>query len=156
MLPPGLILGVLAIGVAAPALRSHIARAQVPPTRFFGAITIDGNPAPPGTIIKAFVFDMECGSVEIVEEGRYVLDVAAAGTTPGCGNQDDVIRLSVNDIPVEPTQTFQTGFFVAVDIAASSTPPLPTEEPPPPPPSEAPPPSEEPPPPPPEEAPPAE
>jgi hypothetical protein len=169
LLPTGLILGVLAIVLAAPALRSHIARAQQPPTRMFGAISIDGNPAPPGTIIRAYIFDVECGSFEVAEEGRYVLDVAAAATVPGCGNQDDTIRITVNDIPVEQSQTFQVGNFVLADISASSTPlppadpppPPPGEEPPPPPSEEPPPPSEEPPPgeeppPPPEEAPPAE
>lgn len=118
------------------------ADAQTPPTRLFGALTIDGNPAPAGTVVKAIVNGMECNTSTTTNDGRYVLDVHSAATLAGCGADNDMITILVNDVPADQTATFATGAFVALDLNASSagaTPPPPPSDNPPPPPADTPP-----------------
>ena len=41
------------------------------PHEFYGSVTIDGVPAPAGTLITGVIGDTECGSIQVVEAGRY-------------------------------------------------------------------------------------
>jgi len=108
--------GVLALGGTG-------ARAQTPPARFFGALFIDGVPAPSGTVVQAFIGDLECGYVETGEEGRYVIDVASDGTVAGCGLDEAVVVFVINGVPAAETGVFQTGYFIALDLSMTTAPP---------------------------------
>jgi PGF-pre-PGF domain-containing protein len=47
---------------------------EVPPTlphEFYGNVTIGGAPAPAGTVIAAMIGDTNCGSIRVVDAGRY-------------------------------------------------------------------------------------
>ncbi len=103
------------------------AHAQTPPTRFFGALMINGQPAPAGTELKGFVNGQECGSVTISEDGRYVLDVASDGTIQGCGIDEAAVEFQISGVTAAQTGMFQTGHFVELDLTAdmSSAPPTP-------------------------------
>lgn len=137
----------LALGAAPHAL------AQTPPARFFGALTLDGSPAPAGTEVVAYIGDVECGRASTTDAGRYVLDVKSSGSQAGCGEEDAAVRFTVAGAAADQTGTFKLGHFIALDISATSgsaapppSSPPPAEEPPPPS-EEPPPPAEEPPPP---------
>lgn len=102
------------------------AHAQTPPTRFYGALMINGQPAPAGTELKGFVNGQECGSATISEDGKYVLDVMSWGTIEGCGNDEDTVEFQISGVTATPGATFQTGHFVQLDLAADmSAPPVP-------------------------------
>lgn len=105
------------------------ARAQTPPARFYGAVTLNGAPAPGGIEIVAYVGEVECGRTTTTDEGRYVLDVNADGTVPGCGTDEAVVRFVVNGVPADQTGVFQTGHFIALDLSVGGAPAAPAEAP---------------------------
>jgi hypothetical protein len=147
---PILLLGAMTLVGALTAAHPPLARAQLPPSRHYGALTIDGNPAPAGTTIDAYIGSTNCGSATTTEDGRYVLDVAAGATILGCGVEDETIVIAVNGVVADQTSTFQLGTFVLLDnnapsvgaappAASTDTPPPPQDAPPednPPPPDE--------------------
>ena len=145
--------------LAVAALQTSISVAQVPPTRFWGIVTIDGEIAPPGTEVRGFVQGRECGFTTSIEDGLYVLDVAEENTVPGCGYLDAEVTFTVNGTPAAETSFFTQGVFREVNLSITTDgapPPPPSETPPSDPPPEEPPPSDPPPSDPPPEEPPAE
>jgi hypothetical protein len=58
-----------------------------PPNQFYGTVTIDGEPAPAGTIITAYIDDEPRGSIEIGTAGEYGADVNYLSVT---GNESDI------------------------------------------------------------------
>ncbi len=122
-------------------------RAQTPPARFYGSVTLNGAPAPGGVEIVAYVGDVECGRTTTTDDGRYVLDVSADGSVPGCGTDDATVRFVVNGMPADQTGVFQTGYFIPLDLSVGGAPAAPAQEAPPSeqPPAEAAPPAEQPP-----------
>jgi hypothetical protein len=118
----------------------HDVVAQVaPPTRVFGAVTVNGEPPPPGTVVEAFVGGMPCGQGEVRDLGDpigigFVVDVDADAFNPGCGNDGETITFKVDGLDAPETATFQTGAFVQRDLTAAGAPasPPPAQESPPP------------------------
>lgn len=58
------------------------------PAAIYGQVTIDGDPAPDGTVVDAFVGGQRCGEAQtqtIGGEAMYTLFVPPALDTPGCG-----------------------------------------------------------------------
>lgn len=119
-------------------LGASMARAQTPPTRTFGSVTIDGQPAPLGTKIEALIFDKVCGENVVrrlndeIPVG-FVVDVASAGQTPGCGNDGDTIIFRVGGVQANETSEFQTGNFFRINLTAAGQAATPTPGPTPPP-----------------------
>lgn len=105
------------------------ARAQTPPARFYGAVILNGAPAPGGIEIVAYVGEVECGRTTTTDDGRYVLDVNADGTVPGCGTDEAVVCFVVNGVPADQTGVFQTGHFIALDLSVGGAPAAPAEAP---------------------------
>ena len=97
--------------------------AQLPPTRVFGAVTVDGSPAAIGTVVKAYVGEILCGTNTVTKEGEYFVDVSHITSKDSCGEDDVVVRFTVNDVAVEQTVKFAIGTFVRLDLAASAAPP---------------------------------
>lgn len=118
----------LAVALLAAAL-PRAARAQTPPARFYGAVTLNGAPAPGGIEIVAYVGEVECGRTTTTDEGRYVLDVSADGSVPGCGTDEAVVRFVVNGVPAAQTGVFQTGHFIPLDLSVGGAPAAPAEAP---------------------------
>jgi len=55
------------------------------PGTFYGAVTIDGQPAPAGTVIKVFRGGFEFGSATVTEKGTYVVSIPSpAPIVPPC------------------------------------------------------------------------
>ncbi len=123
------------------------ARAQTPPARFYGSVTLNGAAAPGGVEVVAYIGEMECGRTTTTDDGRYVLDVSADGSVPGCGTDDAPVRFLVNGMPADQTGVFQTGHFISLDLSVGGAPAAPAQETPPAeqPPAEAAPPAEQPP-----------
>lgn len=103
--------------------------AQVPPARFYGSVTLNGAAAPGGVEVVAYVGDVECGRTTTTDDGRYVLDVSADGTVPGCGTDDAPVRFVVNGMPADQTGIFQTGHFIPLDLSVGGAPAAPAETP---------------------------
>ncbi|MGE5596646.1 MAG: hypothetical protein ACM3S1_11505 [Hyphomicrobiales bacterium] len=84
-------LGVVLLGFSG-AFSAQQAEAQSPParpSRFVGSVTIDGAPAPVGTVVEARIGDANCGSTTVFTangESRYSIDVQAHEPNgPDCG-----------------------------------------------------------------------
>jgi hypothetical protein len=125
-------------GIVAVLLCAAVAQAQTPPTRTFGSVTIDGQPAPAGTKVEALILDKVCGENVVrrlndeIPVG-FVVDVASAAQSPGCGSDGDRIAFRVGGVTVDQTAEFQTGNFVRIDLAAAGQASTPTPGPTPPP-----------------------
>jgi len=143
--------------VAGLALQAGVARAQVPPTRFYGELMIDGQAAPAGTEVKVRINDVECGTAFTMMDGRYVIDAAHMATIEGCGVDDLEVVFFINGATANERGMFTQGSFKELNLTVVSDGGLPPSDPPPsdPPPSD-PPPSDPPPSDPPPEDPPAE
>jgi hypothetical protein len=108
---------------------------QLPPTRVYGTVQINGETPPIGTLVEAFVHGNRCGSGEVRDVGApvgvgYVVDVDADAFTPGCGNNGDTITFRVGGVDAAETATFQTGAFVEQNLTGSGQPaPQPTATP---------------------------
>ncbi len=127
----------LAIGGMAVAFSAATARAQLPPTRAFGTVTIDGQPAPLGTVVQATIGDRLCGEgvVRFVNDQLprgYVVDVLHFASTEGCGVEGATVNFRVGGVAAAETVEYQTGTFVRRDLtvtgqvatpAAGATPP---------------------------------
>jgi hypothetical protein len=73
--------GVFAVGSTAPREYCGI---NIPGT-YHGEVTIDGQPAPAGTVIKVFRSGIEFGSTTVSEEGTYMVDIPSpAPVVPPC------------------------------------------------------------------------
>jgi hypothetical protein len=119
-------LAVVGVGIASAALAAGggQAGAQTPPTRAFGLVTIEGRPAPPGTAVQALIGEKVCGegTVRRVSDAipvGYVVDVAAATQTPGCGTDGDTITFKVGGVTANEKTEFRTGTFVRLDLTVS-------------------------------------
>lgn len=82
---------VVALAAVCALLVVSFAAAQAPPqppSRFVGTVAVNGTPAAAGTVVEARVAGTACGTGTVfIEAGqsRYVVDVAAAASTAGCG-----------------------------------------------------------------------
>jgi hypothetical protein len=73
--------GVFAIGSTEP---RDFCSINIPGT-YYGAVTIDGQAAPAGTVIKVFRDGIEFGSTTVAEEGTYVVGIPSpAPIVPPC------------------------------------------------------------------------
>lgn len=93
------------IATPAPAPGSH---------RFTGTLTIDGRPAPVGTMVATFVGDQKCSELRTTEPGRYSIVVAAVATMPSCGHNGAAVQFAVaprfgSGWRLNGTATFQAG-----------------------------------------------
>jgi hypothetical protein len=100
--------------------RSAMAGADVtlPPTRFFGYVTINGEIAPPGTEIKGFVNGNECGvTIMDRDDGLYVLDIAHDAKLFGCAlNDGDLVSFTINGVPAAEEGAFGQGTFMEINL----------------------------------------
>ncbi len=119
-----LFLAVLALGLtiagAGSAPRS-VASQAAPPTRFYGTLTIDGQPAAAGTAVRAFIGTTDCTSPTSlsVPAGNYTVDVAGGGQIPGCGSDGATVTFRVGTRQASETGTFSTGTFVNLPLTIS-------------------------------------
>ena len=82
-----------------------------PPHIFIGTVTIDGAPAPDGTVVTAIVDGAEVGSA-VVQNGEYAnLQVGVPGET---------VTFRVGNLTANETATTEVGGADIVNLTASS------------------------------------
>jgi hypothetical protein len=122
-----IVAGATALGLvasSATALGSRSAAAQpTPPTRFFGTVTVNGQPAASGATVQARVGSNVCGTGNVTVSGNasnYVVDVASASTQPGCGTDGATVSFTVAGSAARETGTFQTGAFTPLNLTVAA------------------------------------
>jgi hypothetical protein len=94
------------------------AQAQSPPHVFVGEVTLDGVPAPDGTVIGAVVNGQVLSRAETtVREGKFTLIVEQP---EGVGGETAVIGFSVGDFMAQQSHPWNLGEITVVTLTASS------------------------------------
>lgn len=107
-LAAALLAAVAAVGTAA--------AQSFPPHRFYGSITIEGQPAPAGTVLRAFLGDAECGSFTVTTAGQYVIDVQN-NTIPGSPNcRPGAISFRIESRTATQTPMYRLGGFEQLNL----------------------------------------
>lgn len=131
-----LMAGVVAAAIGA-AMVVSVAGAQSPPnppSRFVGAVTIDGAPATAGTLIEARIGGATCGSTTVFMasgQARYVLDSPASEPTnsPNCGVDGSTVTFYVAGKQASQTGSWANYKLNTVDLAVTSAASTPTTAP---------------------------
>ena len=122
----------LAAGTAAAA-----AQPQIPAT-VYGSVTIDGQPAPTGTEVRAFIGSTDCtqaapGERLAFREGQataYVVTVLHESQRPGCGRTGAVITFTVDGRPALQSVAWEPGpIRLDLSLGSPTVIPLPTATP---------------------------
>lgn len=71
--------------------------AEIPPNKFAGTVTLNDEPAPIGTVIKAYIDGVERGSVVVTTAGEY----AQLGVS---GSEGDEITFTVGEVDADQTE----------------------------------------------------
>jgi hypothetical protein len=110
-----LLLGTFAISLAA---------AQAfPPHRFFGSLTVGGQPAAAGTVLRAYIGDTECATFTLTTAGQYVIDVPGVTLNPNCGRSgQSTVSFRVGDQTAGQTATYRDGGFEQLNLTIGPAP----------------------------------
>jgi hypothetical protein len=118
-----------ALGVAAAR-----AQPQVPAT-FFGTASIDGEPVPDGTHVRAFIDGKDCTQLgenyrTTIRNGpvaEYVVQVVHESQEPGCGQPGRAVTFTIAGFPAGQGATWQAGVQnLNLNAGAGDPQPLPT------------------------------
>ncbi len=130
----------VAVALAALGSAPVSAQPQVPAT-VYGSVTIDGQPAPTGTEVRAFIGPVDCTQaapgerLTFREAGAtaYVVTVLHESQRPGCGRTGAVITFTIDGRPALQSAAWEPG-PIRLDLSLGSpiTIPLPTSTPTPP------------------------
>jgi len=93
------------------------------PAEFSGLVTIDGNPAPAGTVITARIGDRDCGSLTLTTAGVYGGDATFDKRLLVCGGDNDTgktIVFFVGGMKAAGTVNYTSGTSTCLDLAATS------------------------------------
>jgi hypothetical protein len=93
------------------------------PAEFRGSVTIDGSPAPAGTVITARINGHDCGSLTLTTAGVYGGDATFDKRLLVCGGDDDVgktIAFFVDGARATGTTVYTPGTSTRLDLAATS------------------------------------
>ncbi len=101
-----------------------------PPARFAGTVTIDGQPAPAGTVIEARIGNAPCGVTQVFMQGgqaRYVLDVPALdpGANPNCGVDGAVVTFYIGGKRAAETGTWANYQLNQLNLTYTTPTPVP-------------------------------
>lgn len=107
----------LAGAALAALLVAGITQAQsTPPHRFFGTLTIDGQPAATGTTLTVFIGTTQCGTFTVISPGRYQIDVLPASLQMGCARGGEPVIFRIGDRTAMQMPTFRTGGFEELNL----------------------------------------
>jgi hypothetical protein len=105
---------------------------EVPPSEFYGPVTLDGAPAPAGTVVAGYIHGEQRGSIIVSSAGNYggsgpfdprlVVHAYEQDFTGG----DPEIHFTVGGRHADQTATFQSGTVRELGLSAESTTPTPT------------------------------
>jgi hypothetical protein len=101
-----------------------------PPAAFAGKVTVDGQPAAPGTVIQARIGAASCGVATVYSnagEARYNLEVPALepNSTPNCGVEGAAVTFWVGDRQAQESGSWLNYQLNLVDltvVTATATP----------------------------------
>jgi len=122
---------VLAVAVAGSVSMTGVSEAQVP-TRFFGTVTIDGQPAAAGTTVTAEIGGNDCGSGAVESrQGQmlYILDAQSEASVAGCGGLNVIVFFKVGSRYASQIGCFTPGAFVEQNLTISGAAQRPTAAP---------------------------
>jgi hypothetical protein len=106
-----LLVAVTAVGTAA--------AQSFPPHRFFGSATLNGQPAPAGTVVRALIGSTECGSFTMVSAGQYQLDVLGVTLNPNCGRSgQSTVSFRIGDAAATQSAPYRDGGYERLDLTA--------------------------------------
>lgn len=112
----------LAVALLVGVLAATQAAAQsFPPNRFFGSLTINGQPAAAGTVVRAFIGETECASAMVSTAGTYVIDVPGVTLNPNCGRSgQSTVTFRVDGQAAAQMPTYRDGGFQQLDLTFGS------------------------------------
>jgi hypothetical protein len=90
--------------------------------RFFGVVTVDGQPAAAGTTIRAFIDNNECGSSQVMGGGTYVIDVLGVTLDPNCARDGQSVQFRIDSRVATQSPTFRTGGFEMLNLTFGGAP----------------------------------
>ena len=93
------------------------------PAEFSGAVTIDGSPAPAGTIITARIDGRDCGSLTLETAGVYGGDATFDKRLLVSGGDDDagkIITFFVDGMKATRTAVYTPGTSTRLDLVVTS------------------------------------
>jgi hypothetical protein len=93
-----------------------------PPNRFYGTATLNGQPAPAGTVVTAFTNGKQCGTGQVAADGRYVVDVDDFTHTDGCGADGSKVTFQIAGVDAAESADYTQGSFTQLNLTASGTP----------------------------------
>jgi len=105
-----LIFFVLLIGavITAVSMTTVMGGAQLPPNKFYGNATLNGEPAPVGTVINAYIDGELRGSVMVETAGKYGHDFNYLEVAGSAVDDGKTIIFYVNSIRANETATWQS------------------------------------------------
>lgn len=127
----------LAAALVAAGTAAAAAQPQIPAT-VYGSVTIDGQPAPTGTEVRAFIGSTDCtqaapGERLAFREGQataYVVTVLHESQRPGCGRTGAVITFTVDGRPALQSVAWEPGpIRLDLSLGSPTVIPLPTATP---------------------------
>jgi hypothetical protein len=100
-----------------------------PPSRFVGTVAVNGTPAASGTVVEARIGGTSCGTGTVfIEAGqsRYVVDVAAAASTAGCGADGSQVSFFVGGAQANETGSWANFQLNSVNLTVGGAAPAAT------------------------------
>jgi hypothetical protein len=99
-----------------------------PPSRFVGSVTIDGAPAPAGTVVEVRIGASTCGVTTVFMSGgqaRYSVDSPALdpATAPNCGTDGSTVSFYVGGRLAAQTAPWRNWELNQVDLTVTSATP---------------------------------
>lgn len=87
-----------------------------------GGLTIEGQPAPVGTLVEVLIGDVPCGRQRITQSGRYSISVVPAAAVAGCAQPGSAVSIAVtpgfgSGWRATNVSTFQANSTVQRDLA---------------------------------------
>lgn len=127
------VLGVVLLGLSG-ALGATEVEAQAPPARparFVGSVTINGAPAPAGTVIEARIGSASCGVTTVFPQGaeaRYAFDVQALQPSGAlnCGTDGATVTFVVGGQTAQQTGTWRDYDLNTVNLTVVTPTPTPS------------------------------
>ncbi len=113
---------IVALATLALATAPTVTAQPLPPNRYYGSVTLNGQTPPVGTPVTAYIGEQLCGTGEVRADGRYVVDVDDATKTPGCGTPGALVTFRVAGVLAGQTGTFQAGAFTELPLTAPGQP----------------------------------
>ncbi|RQD82666.1 MAG: hypothetical protein D5R96_04135, partial [Methanocalculus sp. MSAO_Arc2] len=125
MMGRGLLFFFLVVSIAGTAAASI----AILPCEISGTVTIDGEPAPVGTLIIAFIDGEERDRITIQSPGLFGGTGAFDQRLVIPGTEDDIgktITFTINEVQTDQTVTFESGESLHVDLMVGSPTPTPS------------------------------